>query len=59
MKITDRVLPGMREHRWGRVITSTTSGAIVLIRNLSIFNTLRAVLLSWSKTFAAEVAADE
>jgi 3-oxoacyl-[acyl-carrier protein] reductase len=58
MKITDRVLPGMRERKWGRVITSTTSGAIVPIRNLAISNTLRAALLAWSKTLAAEVAAE-
>ena len=32
MAITDRVLPGMRERKWGRVITSTTSGAIVPIK---------------------------
>ena len=58
MKITDRVLPGMRERGWGRIITSTTSGAIAPIRNLAISNTLRAALLAWSKTLAAEVAAD-
>jgi 3-oxoacyl-[acyl-carrier protein] reductase len=52
MAITDRVLPGMRERKWGRVITSTTSGAIVPIKNLAISNTLRAALL------AAEVAAE-
>ena len=58
MAITDRVLPGMRERKWGRVITSTTSGAIVPIKNLAISNTLRAALLAWSKTLAAEVAAE-
>ncbi len=58
MKITDTVLPGMRARQWGRIITSTTSGAIVPIRNLAISNTLRAALLAWSKTLAAEVAAD-
>ena len=56
--ITDRVLPGMRERKWGRVITSTTSGAIAPIKNLAISNTLRAALLGWSKTLAAEVAAE-
>ena len=56
--ITDRVLPGMRQRKWGRVITSTTSGAIAPIKNLAISNTLRAALLAWSKTLAAEVAAD-
>lgn len=56
--ITDRVLPGMRQRKWGRIITSTTSGAIAPIKNLAISNTLRAALLAWSKTLAAEVAAD-
>jgi len=54
--ITDRVLPGMRERQWGRIITSTTSGAIAPIKNLAISNTLRAALLAWSKTLAAEIA---
>ena len=57
ISITDRVLPGMRERKWGRIITSTTSGAIAPIKNLAISNTLRAALLAWSKTLAAEVAA--
>lgn len=56
--ITDRVLPGMRQRQWGRIITSTTSGAIAPIKNLAISNTLRAALLAWSKTLAAEVATD-
>ena len=56
--ITDRVLPGMRQRKWGRIITSTTSGAIAPIKNLAISNTLRAALLAWSKTLAAEVAID-
>lgn len=56
--ITDRVLPGMRQRKWGRIITSTTSGAVAPIKNLAISNTLRAALLAWSKTLAAEVAAE-
>ena len=56
--ITDRVLPNMRQRKWGRIITSTTSGAIAPIKNLAISNTLRAALLAWSKTLASEVAAD-
>jgi 3-oxoacyl-[acyl-carrier protein] reductase len=56
--ITDRVLPGMRERKWGRIITSTTSGAIAPIKNLAISNTLRAALSAWSKTLASEVAAE-
>ena len=56
--ITDRVLPGMRQRGWGRIMTSTTSGAIAPIKNLAISNTLRASLLAWSKTLAAEVASE-
>jgi 3-oxoacyl-[acyl-carrier protein] reductase len=56
--ITDRVLPGMRERRWGRILTSTSSGAVAPIPNLGVSNTLRSALHGWSKTLAREVAAD-
>lgn len=56
--ITDRVLPAMRRNRWGRIITSTSSGVIAPIPNLGISNTLRASLLGWSKTLAQEVGPD-
>ncbi|WP_246797597.1 SDR family oxidoreductase [Burkholderia perseverans] len=56
--ITDRVLPGMRERRWGRVITSASSGVIAPIPNLGMSNALRASLVGWSKTLAREVARD-
>lgn len=56
--ISDALVPGMRERRWGRVVTSTSSGAIAPIPNLGLSNTLRSALLGWSKTLAREVAAD-
>lgn len=56
--ITDRVLPGMRERGWGRVITSTSSGVITPIPGLGLSNALRSTLLGWSKTLAGEVAGD-
>jgi 3-oxoacyl-[acyl-carrier protein] reductase len=58
IKITDAIVPGMRERGWGRVITSTSSGAVAPIPNLGISNTLRASLLTWSKTLAREVGGD-
>ena len=58
MHATDLVLPGMRSLGWGRIITSTSYGAIVPIPNLGISNALRPALLGWSKTVAGEVAAD-
>jgi 3-oxoacyl-[acyl-carrier protein] reductase len=56
--LTDRVLPGMRERRWGRILTSTSSGALAPIPNLGLSNTLRASLHAWSKTLAEEVGYD-
>ena len=56
--ITDRVLPGMRSKRWGRIITSTSSGVVAPIPNLAISNALRLSLVGWSKTLSREVARD-
>jgi 3-oxoacyl-[acyl-carrier protein] reductase len=56
--ITDRVLPGMKQRHWGRIITSTSSGVIAPIANLGLSNALRVSLVGWSKTLAREVAKD-
>src|SRR4029077_8536339 len=42
--ITDRVLPGMKARKWGRVITSTSSGVVAPIPNLGLSNALRLSL---------------
>lgn len=56
--ITQAMLPGMRERRWGRVITLTSSGVEAPIARLALSNALRQSLVGWSKTLASEVAAD-
>jgi len=56
--ITDRVLPAMRARRWGRIITSTSSGVVAPIANLALSNALRLSLVGWSKTLAREVGSD-
>jgi len=53
--LTDRVLPGMRARRFGRVITSTSSGVEQPIPGLAISNALRLSLVGWSKTLSREV----
>lgn len=58
LRLTDSVLPGMVERKWGRVVTSTSSGVIAPIPNLGVSNTLRSALVGWSKTLAAEVGRD-
>ncbi|MGE7469417.1 SDR family oxidoreductase [Bosea sp. NPDC003192] len=55
--LTDKVLPGMRERGFGRIVTSTSSGVVAPIPNLAISNALRLSLVGWSKTLAREVAA--
>ncbi|MDQ0512499.1 SDR family oxidoreductase [Ancylobacter amanitiformis] len=56
--LTDCVVPGMRARKWGRIVTSTSSGVVAPIPNLAISNTLRSALVGWSKTLAREVAGD-
>ena len=58
IKLTDRVLPGMRSAAWGRIVTSTSSGVVAPIPNLAISNSLRLSLVGWSKSLASEVGKD-
>ena len=53
-----RVLPGMRERRWGRILAVGSSGVTAPLPNLAISNTGRAALAGYLKTLAAEVALD-
>jgi 3-oxoacyl-[acyl-carrier protein] reductase len=53
--ITDRVVPGMKDRGWGRVITSTSSGILAPIPNLGLSNALRSSLVGWSKTLSNEL----
>lgn len=56
--ISQAVLPGMQQRKWGRIITLTSSGVESPLPRLAISNALRQSLLGWSKTLAGEVAAD-
>lgn len=56
--ITDLILPGMRDRKWGRVITSASSGVVAPIPNLGLSNAARIALVGWSKTLARDVATD-
>ncbi|OWV89354.1 3-oxoacyl-ACP reductase [Rhizobium sp. N122] len=58
ISIADRVLPGMRARKWGRIVTSTSSGVVAPIPNLGISNALRLSLVGWSKTLAREIGRD-
>ncbi|RVU38838.1 SDR family oxidoreductase [Hwanghaeella grinnelliae] len=54
-KLTQAILPGMRERGWGRVVN--ISGALVYW-NVNAATPAKAALTSWSKGLAAEVAKD-
>ena len=57
-EITQQFLPGMRERKWGRVITIASSGIIQPIPNLGISNMLRSALVGWSKSLANDLGAE-
>lgn len=56
--LISRVLPGMRERRWGRILAVGSSGVVAPLPNLAVSNTGRAALSGYLKTLAAEVALD-
>ena len=57
-RLVGRVLPGMRERGWGRVLAIGSSGIVSPLPNLAASNVGRAALAGYLKTLAAEVAAD-
>lgn len=55
--LTNRLIDGMLTQGWGRVISIASSGVEQPIPNLGLSNGIRMAVLGWSKTLAAEVAA--
>jgi 3-oxoacyl-[acyl-carrier protein] reductase len=58
VQITDKLLPHMREQKWGRIITIGSSGLIQPIANLALSNLVRASLVGWSKSLSNDLAAE-
>lgn len=56
--ITTRLLPGMRQRQWGRVVAILSSGVRQPIGDLVYSNGGRAVLAAWLKTTARAIAAE-
>ncbi len=56
--LSDLLIPRMRQRKWGRVLTITSSGVVQPIPTIGVSNTLRSALVTWSKTVAGEVAGD-
>ncbi len=56
VRITNKLLPGMRAQKFGRVINVGSTGMAAPIPNLVLSNALRASVMGWMKTLSAEVA---
>lgn len=56
--LVQRVLPGMRERGWGRILAVGSSGVHQPLPNLAASNLGRAALAGYLKTLANEVAAE-
>ena len=56
--LASRLLPGMRERRWGRVVSLLSSGVRQPIGDLVYSNAGRSALAAWLKTTARAIAAD-
>lgn len=50
------VLGGMKEKKWGRILTITSTSVKMPIPHLGVSNTARAAVASWAKTLSLEVA---
>lgn len=58
LTLAQALLPGMRERGFGRILAVASTSLVTPIPGLVLSNAVRAMLASWCKTLAAEVAAD-
>jgi 3-oxoacyl-[acyl-carrier protein] reductase len=57
-RLTQEILPGMRERKWGRIITITSTSVIEPIDHLAVSSAMRSAVTAFCKTLAREVAKD-
>jgi 3-oxoacyl-[acyl-carrier protein] reductase len=56
LEMVGAALPGMRERRWGRIITVTSIAVKQPVENLILSNSIRAAVTGFARTLANEVA---
>lgn len=56
VEMVRRVLPGMKERRWGRILNVTSIAAKQPVDGLMLSNSLRAAVHGFARTLASEVA---
>jgi 3-oxoacyl-[acyl-carrier protein] reductase len=55
VELARRVLPGMKERRWGRILNITSIAVKQPVENLMLSNSLRAAVTGWARSLANEV----
>jgi 3-oxoacyl-[acyl-carrier protein] reductase len=58
LRVANRLLPAMRERKWGRIIFVGSSGMVQPLPNMVLSNMMRGAIVGWNKTLSAEVARD-
>jgi 3-oxoacyl-[acyl-carrier protein] reductase len=58
VETTRRILPSMREQKWGRIINITSTSVKQPIDGLLLSNSIRSAVIGWAKTLANEVGPD-
>jgi 3-oxoacyl-[acyl-carrier protein] reductase len=56
LELARRVLPGMRERKWGRILCITSVAVKQPVDGLILSNSLRAAVTGWARTLANEEA---
>jgi len=54
--LATRVIPGMKESGYGRIINIISTSVKIPLKGLGVSNTIRAAVANWSKTMANELA---
>jgi len=54
--IAKKIIPGMKEKKYGRFINIISTSVKVPISNLGVSNTIRGAMASWAKSLANEMA---
>ena len=58
MRLTEAVLPAMRQRCFGRILTVASTSIVEPFPQLALSNALRSALAMWMKTLAGQVAGD-
>jgi len=59
VELTRRLLPPMREQKWGRVINVTSTSVKQPVDGLILSNSIRSAVVGWAKTLANEIGPDQ